>query len=93
MILKNWVKETPEYLKLLAENFNKLSSPGKNDFETTLRSTAESLNISPSKLIHPLRLALSGTGTGPGIFDILYILGKDKSVERIYSAVEKIKID
>ncbi len=93
MILKNWVKETPEYLKLLAENFNKLSSPGKNDFETTLRSTAERLNISPSKLIHPLRLALSGTGTGPGIFDILYILGKDKSVERIYSAVEKIKID
>jgi glutamyl-tRNA synthetase len=93
MVLKNWGRDTPEHLKLLAENFNKLTNPGKNDFETSLRATAEELNIPPSKLIHPLRLALSGIGTGPGIFDILFILGKDKSIKRIYSAVEKINKD
>jgi len=93
MILKYWGKETPEHLKSLAENFAKLSNPGKIDFETALRSTAEKLNVSPSQLIHPLRLALSGIGTGPGIFDILFILGKEKSIKRIFTAINKIKKD
>ncbi|MGE5861006.1 MAG: glutamate--tRNA ligase, partial [Ignavibacteria bacterium] len=93
MIQKNWGKETPEHLKLLAVNFDKLSNPGKIDFETALRSTAEKLNVSPSKLIHPLRLAISGIGTGPGIYDILFILGKEKSIKRIYTAIDKIKKD
>ncbi|MGE5806258.1 MAG: glutamate--tRNA ligase [Ignavibacteria bacterium] len=93
MIQKNWGKETSEHLKLLAVNFDKLSNPGKIDFETALRSTAEKLNVSPSKLIHPLRLAISGIGTGPGIYDILFILGKEKSIKRIYTAIDKIKKD
>jgi glutamyl-tRNA synthetase len=93
MIQKNWGKETPEHLKLLAVNFDKLSNPGKIDFETALRSTAEKLNVSLSKLIHPLRLAISGIGTGPGIYDILFILGKEKSIKRIYTAIDKIKKD
>ncbi|HSR17238.1 MAG TPA: glutamate--tRNA ligase, partial [Ignavibacteriaceae bacterium] len=93
MIQKNWNIETPEYLKLLAENLKNFLNPGKNDFETALRSTAEKLNVSPSILIHPLRLALTGMGTGPGIFDILFILGKEKSIKRIFTAIDKIKKD
>jgi glutamyl-tRNA synthetase len=93
LIQKNWTKETPGYLKLLAENFKNLSSPVKTDFENALRSTADSLKVSPSRLIHPLRLALSGIGTGPGIYDILYIIGREKSVKRIYTAIAKIKKD
>jgi hypothetical protein len=29
--------------------------------------------------------------TGPGVYDILYILGKDEVIKRIDTALEKIK--
>jgi glutamyl-tRNA synthetase len=48
------------------------------------------LNIGKGSLIHPLRLAVSGQSTGPGMFDLLYILGKDEIINRINTAIEKL---
>jgi glutamyl/glutaminyl-tRNA synthetase len=48
------------------------------------------VNIKNSELIHPVRLAVSGMGIGPGLYDILFILGKDETIRRITSAIEKL---
>ena len=90
-IEKNWKPETPEQLKKLNSEFYKLSNPTKEDFEHALSKASEDLNIGKGKLIHPLRLAVSGQSTGPGMFDLLFILGKDEVVKRIETALEKIK--
>ena len=90
-VKKSWKKETPDQLSKLRDEFDKLENPSKEDYENTLRNTAEELNISSGKLIHPLRLAISGIGSGPGIFDILDILGKEETITRINTALEKIK--
>ncbi|MCU0345156.1 MAG: hypothetical protein MUF28_15195 [Ignavibacterium sp.] len=37
-------------------------------------------------------MAVSGQSTGPGMFDLLFILGKEEVVKRIESEVLKIKI-
>jgi glutamyl-tRNA synthetase len=37
-----------------------------------------------------LRLAVSGQSTGPGMFDLLFILGKDEVVKRIQAAIKKL---
>ena len=34
-------------------------------------------------LVHPLRVAVSGTGVGPGLFDMLAVMGKDRVLRRI----------
>jgi glutamyl-tRNA synthetase len=39
----------------------------------------------------PLRLALVGAGKGPHIFDIVEILGKEETIQRIELALEKLK--
>jgi glutamyl-tRNA synthetase len=91
-IEKNWKLETPQQMKKLVEAFEQLSNPTKEDYEHSLTKVAEELNVGKGKLIHPLRLAVSGQSTGPGVFDILFILGKDEVVNRIDSAIEKIKI-
>jgi len=88
---KHWKPETPEHLLKLAEEFSKLSNPSKEDFEAALQRTAEALKISNSDLIHPLRLAVSGVGAGPGLYDIVFILGNDETIKRIKTAVEKLK--
>jgi len=58
--------------------------------ETALRAAAERLEIGAGKLFQPLRLALMGSAESPGIFDVLTLLGKDRSVERIDRALEEI---
>jgi len=88
---KNWEPETPNQLIKLHDAFNTLENPTKEDYENTLTKTAEELGIGKGKLIHPLRLAVSGQSTGPGMFDLLIILGKDEVINRINTALVKIK--
>lgn len=88
---KNWKPETPEHLSQLKEEFSSLINPTKEDFEHALTKASEDLNVGKGKLIHPLRLAVSGQSTGPGMFDLLFILGKDEVVKRIETALENIK--
>lgn len=89
---KNWKPETPFQLKKLSEEFSKLDNPSKEDFEIALSKISEELNVGKGKLIHPLRLAVSGQSTGPGMFDLLFILGKDEVINRIERAISKIKV-
>ena len=91
-ISKNWKTETPEQLKKLLQAFSQLINPTKEDYEIALAQTAVDLNIGKGKLIHPLRLAVSGISTGPGIFDILVIIGQDETIKRINTALNKIKL-
>ncbi len=58
--------------------------------ETALRGVAESLGVGAGKLIHPLRVALTGTAVGPGIFDVAVQLGKEASLRRIDAAVRRL---
>lgn len=88
--LKNWKQETPEQLTELKNKFAELSNPAKEDYETALKQTAAELNVSAGKLIHPLRLALSGISTGPGMYDLLFILGKEEVLKRIENALKII---
>lgn len=90
-VQKRWKSETPVELLKLLNAFENLQTSAKEDFENALHKTAEELGVGNGKLIHPLRLAVSGTSTGPGMFDLLTILGKDEVIERIKIALEKIK--
>ncbi len=92
VIKKIWKEDTPEQLIKLRDNIVQLDNPVKEDFENALTKTAEELNVGKGKLIHPVRLALSGIGTGPGVYDLLFIIGKDKSIERIDRALKIITI-
>ena len=51
--------------------------------ETTVRETAEKLGVKLGDLAQPLRAALTGRTTSPGIFDVLEILGRAESLARI----------
>lgn len=65
---------------------NALSS--ENDWtiealEATTKALAESLEVGFGKLAQPMRAALTGTTTSPGIYDVLVLLGRDESLARI----------
>ena len=62
----------------------------RQNIESFLRNYAEELNMSAGKLIHPLRLALTGSTASPGIFELIYVLGKEKVTKRLERALSYI---
>jgi glutamyl-tRNA synthetase len=55
--------------------------------EEGARKFAEEEGIKFGHLVHPVRAALTGTNAGPGLFDIISVLGKEASVARIARAI------
>ncbi|HEV2044747.1 MAG TPA: glutamate--tRNA ligase, partial [Sphingomicrobium sp.] len=51
--------------------------------DAAVREVAESNALKLGKLAQPLRAALTGKTTSPGIFDVLVLLGRDESLARI----------
>jgi glutamyl-tRNA synthetase len=57
--------------------------------EEALRTLAERLGFAEKagKIFQPLRVALTGVSASPGIFEVLMLLGRDRSLARIDSAL------
>ncbi len=54
--------------------------------EDVIRRVAEDAGLGLGKVAQPLRAALTGRTTSPGIFDVLFLLGKEASLERLTAA-------
>lgn len=51
--------------------------------EDAIRRVAEDAGLGLGKVAQPLRAALTGRTVSPGIFDVLFLLGKEGSLERL----------
>jgi glutamyl-tRNA synthetase len=90
VIKKRWKDDSEELLKKYIVKLSALNNPKKEDYETALKAVAEEAGCGVGRIIHPVRLATSGVGIGPGVYDLLYILGKDEVIARIKKALEII---
>ncbi|MGI6596559.1 MAG: glutamate--tRNA ligase [bacterium] len=59
--------------------------------EEAYRARAEELGLKPAKLIHPTRLALSGRTIGPGLFELMELLGREQCLERLERALRFVQ--
>ncbi|MGB2931689.1 MAG: glutamate--tRNA ligase [Methyloceanibacter sp.] len=55
----------------------------KEALDASVRAHAEEAGLKLGKLAQPLRAALTGKSTSPGIFDVLEVLGREESLARI----------
>ena len=54
-----------------------------HDIESAVKSHAEAQGLKLGKVAQPLRAALTGTSTSPGIFDVLEVLGREELLARL----------
>ena len=80
--------ETPKILKILAERLSKTDPFVKEEIEKTFKSLAAELNLKLGAIIHPCRAAVSGRAETPGMYDVLEVLGKEKTIKRLASAIK-----
>ena len=80
-----------DILKNLMPSLKDIKSFETDILEGVIREFAESTGIKAGVVIHPLRLALTGQTTSPGIFDVMYVLGKETVVRRVDKAINFIE--
>jgi len=71
------------YLKAIKERFENISDFTKEEVEKELKECANDFQIKPSILIHALRISTSGFSVGPGVYDLLILLGKERIIKRV----------
>ena len=80
---------TPPSAPLLAAYADALSLLARFErgpIETALRDVCAKAAVDVRALIHPARVALTGKTTGPGLFELTEVLGRDRAVERLRRA-------
>lgn len=79
-----------ELIRKLTEEINSLESFNADTTESLFHSLSERLGLSFGQLIQPARLAITGRTGGPGLFEIMALLGREKTIERMERAADFI---
>ena len=87
---KRWKAQTPARLAELVPELDALSEWTHDRLELTFKSLAERHEVGAGQYIHPVRLAVSGVGMGPSLYEMLEVLGKERVLRRIARAVDAI---
>ncbi|GAA0279568.1 glutamate--tRNA ligase [Alteraurantiacibacter aestuarii] len=75
--------EARKHLSQISARLRAVSDWTTEALEANLKTYAEELGLGLGKLAQPLRAALTGQTTSPGIFDVLALLGREESLARI----------
>jgi glutamyl-tRNA synthetase len=86
-VAKHFTTETKPRLLAVREAFSALDKFDAAELETTLKGTAAKLGVKPAALIHPTRLAVTGSNAGPSLYHLLEVLGEEKVLARIDRAL------
>lgn len=81
-------EESKLNLKAFLERLEKEEDFSREKLEEVCRNIAEKKNLKAGEIIHPTRMAISGKTKGAGLFEIMELLGKEKVLKRMKSAVE-----
>jgi len=92
-IAKQWKDRaaTVELLLSVRDTLTSVNTWEPHQIEDGLRAEAERRGIGAGKMFQPLRVALTGLTVSAGIFDVLILLGRQRSLERIDDAVNFLR--
>lgn len=90
-VRKHFTKENAvKLLTLGADALENLDEFTHEKTEATFRNITEEMGLKAAEIIHPTRLAITGRTIGPGLFDIIVLLGREKTVKRMRKAAKWI---
>ena len=71
----------------LVERFSKVADWTAPSLDAVVKELSQGQGMGP--WVHPIRVAVSGRGEGIGLFEMLQLLGREKTLARLTSAAEK----
>jgi len=80
-----------EVLEKALETLSALDSFDESSLEAAFKKLMEETGLKLGKIAQPVRVAVTGTSATPGLFEVLAVLGKEKTLNRIRKAIEECK--
>ena len=87
-VAKHFTAVNKPRLEAVREALSALEKFDAATIEATLKSAAGKLGVKVGGIVHPTRLAVTGSNVGPSLYHLLEVLGKEKVVARIDRALE-----
>ena len=86
---KHFTPENKPRLKAVRDSLNLLEKFDAAEIEAALKTTAAELGVKIGAIVHPTRLAATGSNVGPSLYHLLEVLGKEKVLARIDRALAR----
>lgn len=80
-----------ELLRGLSELLGGIEPYDMPTLEKGIHDFAESRGLAMGNVVNPLRVAITGQGVGPGLYDCLYLLGRECCLKRIAQTLEMLQ--
>ena len=88
-IAKHFTPENKPRLEAVRDALSPLKKFDAAEIEATVKSAAANLGVKVGAIVHPTRLAVTGSNVGPSLYHLLEVLGKDKVLARIDRALTR----
>ena len=90
VVKKKWKQDTPGIMSDLLEVLNPIEPFNPSNIEKAFLNHLEDKGIGIGSVMPNLRLLLTGVGMGPSVFEIASLLGKEETISRIQTGLEKL---
>lgn len=86
---KYFTPENKPRLKVIRDTLSALEKFDAAEIEAALKTAAANLGVKLGAIVHPTRLAATGSNVGPSLYHLLEVLGKEKVLARIDRALAR----
>jgi glutamyl/glutaminyl-tRNA synthetase len=83
-----WLKGNDPYLKSVNDAVASLSDWSESALEEAVRAVGAETGREKGAVTHPVRVAVSGREAGPGLYEMMAVLGRERVLARLSHAVE-----
>ncbi len=90
-VKKRWKEHTPAMMQDLLEVIKSIDDFSSANAEKLIKAWIEEKELSMGQVMNAFRLSIVGAGKGPHMFDIIEIIGKQETLNRISKAIDTIK--
>ena len=81
-------KDLSKEVKALIERLSAIKDFNTEAIEKEFRTAIGDLGLKMKDLVHPTRIALTGKRIGPGLFETMEVLGKDRICQRLGKLID-----
>lgn len=93
VVSKKWNDQTVEFTKELILAYKNLDNFKRETIESSYKEIADRLGVTNGAVMQLLCVFMIGKGSGPAIFDMFELFGKDEVIKRLENALLNIKVE
>ena len=89
-VKKRWKQDTAEMMQNLITVLNSIDDFSSQNTEKIIKEWIQNKELNMGKIMNAFRLSIVGAGKGPHMFDIIEIIGKEQTINRLNTAIKKL---